>query len=37
MAYYPMNRAKDGTFRKIVIRTKVEGVGVRAKTGYLAR
>jgi Ca-activated chloride channel homolog len=37
VAYYPSNKAKDGTFRKIVIRTKVEGVRVRAKTGYFAR
>ena len=35
--YYPMNKAKDESFRKIVIRTKVEGVRVRAKTGYFAR
>jgi hypothetical protein len=35
--YYPANRAKDGTFRKIVIKTKAEGVRVRAKTGYFAR
>jgi Ca-activated chloride channel family protein len=37
VAYYPSNRAKDETFRKIVIRTKAEGVKVRAKTGYFAR
>jgi len=37
VAYYPTNRAKDGTFRKIVIRVKAEGVRVRAKTGYFAR
>jgi VWFA-related protein len=37
MAYYPTNKAKDDSFRKIVIRTKVEGVRVRAKTGYFAR
>ncbi len=37
VAYYPMNKAKDGTFRKIVIKTKAEGVGVRAKTGYFSR
>ena len=37
VGYYPSNRAKDETFRKIVIRTKVEGVKVRAKTGYFAR
>ena len=37
VGYYPSNRAKDETFRKIVIRTKAEGVKVRAKTGYFAR
>ena len=37
VAYYPSNRAKDETFRKIVIRTKAEGVKVREKTGYFAR
>jgi VWFA-related protein len=37
VAYYPTNKAKDGTFRKIVIRTKAAGVKVRAKTGYFAR
>ena len=37
VAYYPMNKAKDDSFRKIVIRAKVEGVRVRAKTGYFAR
>jgi Ca-activated chloride channel family protein len=37
VAYYPSNKARDGTFRKIGIRTKLEGVKVRAKTGYFAR
>jgi Ca-activated chloride channel homolog len=37
VGYYPTNKAKDDSFRKIVIRTKVEGVKVRAKTGYFAR
>jgi len=37
VAYYPSNKAKDGTFRKIGIRVKGEGVKVRAKTGYFAR
>lgn len=37
VAYYPSNKAKDGTFRKIVIRTKEVGLRVRAKTGYFAR
>src|SRR5215472_10840693 len=37
LAYYPTNRAKDGTFRKIAIRTKEEGVKIRSKTGYFAQ
>jgi Ca-activated chloride channel homolog len=37
LAYYPGNPIKDGTFRKIVIRPKQEGLAVRAKTGYFAR
>jgi len=37
VAYYPSNKAKDGTFRKIGIRVRVDGVKVRAKTGYFAR
>ncbi|HXM94259.1 MAG TPA: VWA domain-containing protein [Candidatus Dormibacteraeota bacterium] len=36
-AYYPSNTQRDDTFRKIVIRTKREGLQVRAKTGYFAR
>jgi len=36
VAYYPTNRAKDGTFRKIVIKPKRENVRIRAKTGYFA-
>ena len=37
LAYYPTNRAKDDTFRKIVIKPKQEGVRIRAKTGYFSR
>ena len=37
LAYYPINRAKDDTFRKIVIKPKHEGVRIRAKTGYFSR
>lgn len=37
LAYYPSNRAKDDTFRKIVIKPKQEGVRIRAKTGYFSR
>jgi len=36
IAYYPSNKAKDGTFRKIVLKSKPEGVKIRAKTGYFA-
>lgn len=37
LAYYPINKAKDETFRKIVIKPKQEGVKIRAKTGYFSR
>lgn len=37
LAYYPANRHKDQTFRKIVVQPKVEGVKIRTKTGYFAR
>jgi len=37
LAYYPSNPIKDGTFRKIVIRPRQNGLTVRAKTGYFAR
>jgi len=36
LAYYPTNRIKDGTFRKIVIHTKLPGIQVRTKTGYFS-
>jgi Ca-activated chloride channel homolog len=36
LAYYPTNKAKDNTFRKIVIKAKDEGVRIRTKTGYFA-
>src|SRR6516225_4348604 len=32
LAYYPTNKAKDDTFRKIVIKPKPEGVKIRTKT-----
>jgi Ca-activated chloride channel family protein len=35
--YYPLNAMKDDRFRKIVIRPKLEGVTIRAKSGYFAR
>ncbi len=37
LGYYPTDPLKDDTFRKIVIRSKREGVKVRAKTGYFSR
>ena len=37
LAYYPTNKAKDDTFRKIVIKPKQEGVKIRTKTGYFAK
>jgi Ca-activated chloride channel homolog len=37
LAYYPTNKTKDGTFHKIVIKPKQEGVKIRTKTGYFAQ
>ena len=37
VGYYPTNKMKDDSFRKIVVRTNVEGVTIRAKTGYFGR
>jgi Ca-activated chloride channel family protein len=37
LAYYPTNKIRDDTFRKVVIRPKQEGLQVRAKTGYFSR
>ena len=34
LAYYPTNKVKDKTFRKIVIKPSREGVAIRTKTGY---
>jgi len=36
VGYYPTNKTKDDSFRKIVIRTKSDGVNIRSKTGYFA-
>jgi Ca-activated chloride channel homolog len=36
LAYYPTNKTKDETFRKIGIKAKNEGVKIRTKTGYFA-
>ena len=37
VAYYPSNKTKDDTFRKIVVKPKQEGVRIRAKTGYFSK
>jgi Ca-activated chloride channel family protein len=37
LAYYPTNKTKDQTFRKIVIKAKDQEVKIRTKTGYFAR
>jgi Ca-activated chloride channel family protein len=37
LSYYPTNKAKDGSFRKISITPKNDDVQVRSKTGYFAR
>jgi Ca-activated chloride channel family protein len=37
VGYYPSNKTKDDSFRKIVIRPKVDGVTIRAKTGYFSQ
>jgi VWFA-related protein len=36
IGYYPTNKAHDGTFRKIKVRTSRKGVIVRARPGYRA-
>lgn len=37
LGYYPADPQRDDSFRKIVIKSKREGVKIRAKTGYFAR
>jgi Ca-activated chloride channel family protein len=37
IAYYPVNKNKDESFRKIVVKSKLDGVKIRTKTGYFAR
>jgi len=37
LSYYPTNKAKDGSFRKISIAPKGESITIRSKTGYFAR
>ena len=37
VAYYPTNKTRDGTFRKVAIHPVTEGVTIRTRTGYLSR
>jgi Ca-activated chloride channel family protein len=37
LAYYPTNKVKDDSFRKIRIQTKDETMKIRAKTGYFSQ
>lgn len=37
VAYYPTNKIKDGSFRKIAVRSRLDGVNIRSKTGYFGR
>lgn len=37
LGYYPTDPLKDDSFRKIVIKPKLDGIKVRAKTGYFSR
>lgn len=37
LAYYPTNKLKDDSFRKITIRSTLNGVSIRSKTGYFAK
>jgi Ca-activated chloride channel family protein len=37
LAYYPTNKARDDTFRKILIKPRQQGVRILSKTGYYSR
>jgi Ca-activated chloride channel family protein len=37
LAYYPTDTTRDGTFRKIVLKPRRDGLTLRARTGYLSR
>jgi Ca-activated chloride channel homolog len=37
IGYYPANPMKDDSFRKIVVRPKLDGITIRTKSGYFAR
>jgi len=36
LGYYPSNSARDGSYRKIQVRTKRKNVAIRARPGYRA-
>ena len=36
LGYYPTNRAKDGKYRKIQVKTTRKDIAVRARPGYSA-
>jgi Ca-activated chloride channel family protein len=37
VAYYPSNKTRDGTFRKVAVRPMGNGLTIRTRTGYLSR
>jgi Ca-activated chloride channel family protein len=37
VGYYPTNKLKDDSFRKVVIKPKIDGVTIRSKTGYFSK
>jgi Ca-activated chloride channel homolog len=37
LAYHPTHKTVDGSFHKLIVRSKRPGVVIRAKTGYYAR
>ena len=36
LGYYPANKAKDGTYRRLQVKTSRKDVSIRAKPGYRA-
>ena len=37
LGYYPTNRAQDGSYRKIRVKTSRKDIAVRARPGYRAK
>jgi Ca-activated chloride channel family protein len=37
VGYYPTNKLKDDSFRKVVIKPRLDGVNIRSKTGYFSK